>query len=464
MDAIPGAFGDINALTRSLAVSSLNGAITVEKGGNYAIDDEERLPFECKKVLGNGWSAVVEKVEHRKTKETFAKKVIKFPRGKTKSREQAVERYHNEVAIIRSLNPHFHVVELFATYTTPRSGGLLLRPAADHGDLQQYLDRYADAIDNTAAVRVDLSRMNKTLERAFGCLSSGLAYMHKKGIRHKDIKPGNILIHQDIVIYTDFGASKDTTKDGQCTTEGRPESLTRRYCAPEVLEYDKRNFAADIFSLGCVFIEMLLRLSHLTEHEDLEDEGYSGIMEALHALLLSAEIPTNLVCLLDVVILMTLREPSRRLGSEGVATRICCHESLSCSQCYSIRQQLQPPLRQRSKSPQPQIPSPHPPLPSASLSQTFQSHQQPLLPQQASQYEWSVHFQRYLITLWDAQHGRYYWQHYVEGSWLCPRICVLANRRKAKAGCSLTGCPSRKSLKLNTSHPELGLLVMDEGQ
>jgi len=31
------------------------------------------------------------------------------------------------------------------------------------------------------------------------------------------------------------------------------------------------------------------------------------------------------------------------------------------------------------------------------------------------QPEWNVHFQRYLIILWDAQHGRYYWQHYVEG-------------------------------------------------
>jgi hypothetical protein len=43
-----------------------------EEGG-YFFDDEEQLPFECKEVLGNGYSAVVEKVQHLGTKEIFAK-------------------------------------------------------------------------------------------------------------------------------------------------------------------------------------------------------------------------------------------------------------------------------------------------------------------------------------------------------------------------------------------------------
>jgi serine/threonine protein kinase len=407
MDSISGAVDDVDALTGSLESSSLSDDIEFEKDGDYIIDNENLLPFECKKVLGNGWSSVVEKVEDRRTKETFANKVIKFPRGKTKSREQAKERYYNEIAIIRNLNPHFHVVELFATYMTPRLGGLLLRPAADEGDLQQYLDNYVDAVENNVTANEKLSRMVKTLQQAFGCLSEGLAYMHAKGIRHKDIKPGNILVHQGIVIYTDFGASKDTTKDGQCTTEGRPESLTRRYCAPEVLEYDKRNFAADVFSLGCVFVEILLRLSGLTEHEDLEDEGYSGIMEALHALLLSAEIPSNLRCLLDIVILMTLKDAGRRPGSEAVAAHICCHESLSCSQCYSIRPQPQPQLRQDFQSPQTQPSKPHTPVPHASQLQ--------LSPNSLSEPEWSVQFQRYLLTVWNEEYQRNFWNHYVEG-------------------------------------------------
>ncbi|RYN27968.1 hypothetical protein AA0112_g7764 [Alternaria arborescens] len=34
---------------------------------------------------------------------------------------------------------------------------------------------------------------------------------------------------------------------------------------------------------------------------------------------------------------------------------------------------------------------------------------------QVAQSEWNVEFQRYIVPLWSAEHGRYYWQHYVEG-------------------------------------------------
>jgi serine/threonine protein kinase len=349
----------------------------VEQDGDYVISDEERLPFEYKKALGKGWSAVVQKVQDTRTKETYANKVISFPRLKAKDRKQAEERYRNEVAIIRNLQFHRHVIEVFATYTTPRSGGLILRPAADQGDLKDFLDQYADAAEASVTHNADLKGMNEVLERAFGCLSSGLSYMHKKGIRHKDIKPGNILIHQGMVLYTDFGASKDTNADGQCTTEGKPESMTRRYCAPEVLEHDKRNFAADVFSLGCVFVEILLRMSHVTEHEDLGMDGYSGILDALHALLPSTKIPSKLSFLLDIALAMTARDPLARPESAEVVTGICYHAGFSCSHCACVR----------------------------SEQQTTPTHQP----------EWDVKFQRYLYTLWDAQYGRYYWKHHVDG-------------------------------------------------
>jgi len=404
MGEFTNAIDEVDELTESLKVSSVSGEIVVEKDGDYVIDDEERLPFECKKVLGNGWSAVVEKVEHRKTKEAFAKKVIKFPRAKTKSREQAEERYYNEAAIIRTLNPHHHVVELFATYTTPRSGGLLLRPAADQGDLQQYLDNYADALDDSSTASAVVARMTQVLEQAFGCLASGLKYMHGMGIRHKDIKPGNILIHEDVVVYTDFGASKDTNRDGQCTTEGRPESMTRRYCAPEVLEYDKRNSAADVFSLGCVFVEILSRLSRLTEHEDWENKGYSGIMEALHTLLRTADLPSNLLCIPGIVILMTLRDPLRRPASEELEANICAHESLSCLRCRIATPQTQS-LQLQSTTPQP---------------------------------EWNHQFHSWLYLVFNIQYQRWCWNHH-DGKESLQEAPTLADNHQDRAGCSSPG-------------------------
>lgn len=360
-----------------LSVLSLNddvpieqdGDYKIEQDGDYRIENEKRLPFKYKRVLGKGWSAVVEEVEHKRTKQLFAKKVIKFPRNKGKARREAEDRYYNEAAVIRSLGTHSHVIQLFATYTTPRSGGLLLQPAADEGDLQEYLDRYADLVEKPVNISVDLEKMTKVLEQAFGCLSSGLAYMHSKGIRHKDIKPGNILVHKGMVLYADFGASKDTAKDGQCTTEGAPECLTRRYCAPEVLEHDKRNFTADIYSLGCVFVEMLLRLSHLSEPEGLEDDGYSGIMDSLHVLLQSAQIQSHLTFLITIVIVMTASDALGRSAADKVSDAIYSQKDFSCSDCRRI----------------------------------------------PSQPEWNMRHGRFLRKQWDEGYQRYYWLHHVEG-------------------------------------------------
>lgn len=234
--------------------------IEIERDCDYVIDGEKQLPFRSRKILGNGYSAVVEKVQHRRTKETFARKIITIPRGRHKA--EAEDRFQNEVDIIRALKSHHHITELFATYRTTRQGCLLLQPAADGGNLEDYLEHLSDVAEKSNSQRQRLEEMTTVLEQAFGCLATGLAYMHEKAIRHKDVKPQNILIHKGAVVYTDFGASKDTTKDGQSTTEGLPDFLTRKYSAPEVLDNDKRNLAADVYSLGCVFIEMLFALSH----------------------------------------------------------------------------------------------------------------------------------------------------------------------------------------------------------
>jgi serine/threonine protein kinase len=306
--------------------------ILIEEDGDYVIHDEQQLPFKSKKVLGRGYSAVVEKVQHRRTKEIFARKTIKFPRGRLKA--QAEDRYQNEVDIIRSLKTHHHVIRLFATYTTKREGCLLLQPAADEGDLQDYLDNYADALDVTPQ-HAELKNMTEVLEQAFGCLSSALAYMHENGIRHKDIKPQNILIHRGRVIYTDFGASKDTRKDGESTTEGLPDFLTRKYSPPEVLEHDKRNFAADVYSLGCVFIEMLCAISCSMDHNQEHGENFSHMMDGIHAKLLSEDIPPRLSFLAGTIVQMTMRDPASRPDSDSVAIDISGHEGFSCPSCHS---------------------------------------------------------------------------------------------------------------------------------
>lgn len=91
-----------------------------------------------------------------------------------------------------------------------------------------------------------------------GCLLNTLAYVHSKEIRHKDIKPRNILIKGRKIYLTDFGSGHMFQNGGESITSGLAYGHTRAYCAPEVIENDDRNRSSDVFSLGCVLTEMVV--------------------------------------------------------------------------------------------------------------------------------------------------------------------------------------------------------------
>jgi serine/threonine protein kinase len=80
-------------------------------------------------------------------------------------------------------------------------------------------------------------------------------------VKHRDIKPSNILIKEGAVYFTDFGISKIVPEGLTTGTNGPFGPMTRAYVAPEALRDDAlRGRAADVFSLGCVFLEMGIAL------------------------------------------------------------------------------------------------------------------------------------------------------------------------------------------------------------
>jgi serine/threonine protein kinase len=151
-----------------------------------------------------------------------------------------------------------------------------MSPVADY-NMASYMLLAADSPD-----------MLSLLRTFFGCLANGLQYLHDSKIRHRDIKPENILVKENMVFLTDFGISLDWESLSRSTTT-TDTAKTPLYCAPEVANYQPRNCSSDIWSLGCVFLEMttILKLQKIADmHAYFEERSgsyryYSNIENAL---------------------------------------------------------------------------------------------------------------------------------------------------------------------------------------
>jgi hypothetical protein len=223
-----------------------------EKGQHCYFKQGESVPFETKAVLGQGAFGQVDRVLSTISFREYARKRVLRSSAFRGRRKEDVKQFITEIEILKRLK-HNHVVEYVGSYTDTKFLAVIMSPVAQM-DLHGYL------------ARANSSNYNE-LRTFFGCLATALEFLHAQNIRHKDIKPHNILVDRGNVLYTDFGLSFDSTDASGSTTTGMVNGRTPRYCAPEVALEEPRNTMSDIWSLGVVFLEMVVVLKGKTTQD-----------------------------------------------------------------------------------------------------------------------------------------------------------------------------------------------------
>ena len=194
--------------------------------------------------LGTGGMGVVYEAEDTRLPRKVA---LKFLPDEVADDADATRRFRREAETIALLS-HPHICTIYEI--DEHEGRAFIAMECIAGlNLKTYIARHPPV---TADV-VDLSLQ----------ISDALAAAHDKGIVHRDIKPGNIIVTDDKrVKVLDFGLARrfrtdDTAELGLegSTMPGRPMG-TANYMAPERILQLPLDPRSDLFSLGVVIYEM----------------------------------------------------------------------------------------------------------------------------------------------------------------------------------------------------------------
>ncbi|XP_068729341.1 MAPK/MAK/MRK overlapping kinase-like [Montipora capricornis] len=167
-----------------------------------------------------------------------------FACKKMKQRYESIDQVNNlrEIQAMRRLNPHGNVVDLKDIIFDKKSGTLAL--------ICELMDMNLYEMIRGRRHYISESKVKNYMYQ----LCKSIDHMHRNGIFHRDVKPENILIKDDVVKLADFGSCRSVYSKQPFTEY----ISTRWYRAPECLLTDGYySYKMDMWSVGCVFFEVL---------------------------------------------------------------------------------------------------------------------------------------------------------------------------------------------------------------
>lgn len=194
--------------------------------------------YDIVELVGKGGMAAVYRAHQPSMNRSVAIKIMTAHYGDA---EEFAKRFINEAHLIAQLE-HAHILPVF-----------------DFGEQEGVLYivmRYLSA--GTLGDRIPEGGMPmREAANYFRQVASALDYAHKRGVIHRDLKPGNILIDaQDSAFLTDFGIAKSLENETNLTGTGGVVG-TPTYMSPEQGMGDPLDGRSDIYAMGVILYEML---------------------------------------------------------------------------------------------------------------------------------------------------------------------------------------------------------------